>query len=97
MRAWCKNSKATRGVSTLEGGGGGREGGDGPNPRKPREMATDKRRGINAERRKRDCCDVCVFFGITCAPSERKEAGTMSLAARGTASPWFTGNLLMVK
>ena len=41
MRAWCKNSKATRGASTLEGGDGGREGGGGPNPTKLREKATN--------------------------------------------------------
>jgi hypothetical protein len=41
MRAWCKNSKATHGASTLEGGDGGQEGGGGPNRRKPREKATD--------------------------------------------------------
>ena len=31
------------------------------------------------------------FLGITHAPCERKEAGTKPPAARGAASPWFTG------
>ena len=31
------------------------------------------------------------FFEIIHAPRERKEAGTMPPAARGAASPWFTG------
>jgi hypothetical protein len=30
-------------------------------------------------------------FEIKHAPRERKEAGTMPTAARGVASPWFTG------
>ena len=30
-------------------------------------------------------------FEIKHAPRERKEAGTMPTAARGAASPWFTG------
>jgi hypothetical protein len=31
------------------------------------------------------------FFEIIHAPRERKEAGIMPPAARGAASPWFTG------
>jgi hypothetical protein len=31
------------------------------------------------------------FFEIIHALRERKEAGTMPPAARGAASPWFTG------
>jgi hypothetical protein len=31
------------------------------------------------------------LFGITHAPHERKEEWTMPPAARGAASPWFTG------
>ena len=49
-----------------------------------------RRRGINAEKIKSDCRDF-FFFEIIHAPRERKEAGTMPPAARGAASPWFTG------
>ena len=42
MRAWCKSSDVTCGVSTLKGGGdGGQEGDGGPNPTNPREKAAD--------------------------------------------------------
>jgi hypothetical protein len=60
MRAWCKNSKATRGASTLEGGDGGREGGGGSNPRKPREKATDDAEAY-MPRDKEGIVEMCFF------------------------------------
>jgi hypothetical protein len=34
--------------------------------------------------------EEAVFF-CSCAPRERKEAGTMPFTIMGAASPWFTG------
>ena len=50
-----------------------------------------RRQGINAEREISDCWDIFLLLGITHAPRERKEAGTMPPAASGTASSWFAG------
>ena len=57
---------------------------------KSKEKAT-----VDAEAKRRETKErfvgIFFFFEIIHAPRERKEAGIMPPAARGAASPWFTG------